>query len=120
MSSQKDIVHQEDEAEPKVNGLAQHEESVKTLEEIKAEKRFVLKVDLMILPILIIMFFLASLVRTGLLELDSCRSISELRAPIGPWRRCECLYRWTAERVQDDCYRAKLMSLALLRWLPRL
>ena len=62
-----------------LSGLAQHEESVKTPEEIRAEKRFVLKVDLMILPILIIMFFLASLVRTDSLELDLCGVINKLR-----------------------------------------
>jgi hypothetical protein len=36
MSSQKNVVHQEDEAKPVLNGLAQHEESVQTPEEIKA------------------------------------------------------------------------------------
>jgi hypothetical protein len=41
------------------NDLAQHEETVQTLEEIKAEKRLVLKVDLMIPPILIITFGIA-------------------------------------------------------------
>jgi hypothetical protein len=46
-----------------VNGLAQHEEIFLTAEEIKAERKFVLKIDLLILPLLIIMFFLASLVR---------------------------------------------------------
>lgn len=49
--------------------MAQHEETVQTPEEIKAEKHLVQKVDLMILPILTIIFFLASLVYIDLLEL---------------------------------------------------
>ena len=81
MSSKKDIAYQGVEAKPLLNGLAQHEEAVKTPEEIKAEKRFVLKVDLMILPILILMFFLASLVRTDIVLYDLCRGIVELRMP---------------------------------------
>jgi hypothetical protein len=44
------------------NGLAQHEEIFLTPEEIKAERRFVRKIDFLILPLLTIMFFLASLV----------------------------------------------------------
>ena len=52
-----------------INGLTQHEETVQTLEEIKAEKHIVLRVDLMILPILTITFFLASLAGIDLLEL---------------------------------------------------
>jgi hypothetical protein len=62
-----------------MNGLAHHEESVKTSEEIKAEKRFVLKVDLMILPILILVFFLASFICIELSELDACHFISVLK-----------------------------------------
>jgi hypothetical protein len=61
-----EIMHEENEPrnEPKplLNGLALHEEVPRTPEEEKAEKRFVLKIDLLILPLLIIMFFLASLV----------------------------------------------------------
>ena len=56
------ITHDEELKTP--NGLAQHMENPQTAEEIKAEKRFVLKVDLMILPLLVLSVFLASLVRT--------------------------------------------------------
>ena len=38
----------------------------KTPEEIEAERRFVVKIDLCILPLLTIMYFLASLVRRQL------------------------------------------------------
>lgn len=44
---------------------AYHAEQPKTPEEIDAEKRFVRKVDLWILPLLSIMYFLASLVSTS-------------------------------------------------------
>ena len=48
--------------DPKFNALSYHAEIPKTAEEAKAEKRFLLKVDLFILPLLAIMYFLASLV----------------------------------------------------------
>jgi len=46
----------------------------------RPQKRFVLKVDLMILPLLNVMFFLASLVCTDPWELDLCRFIGKLIA----------------------------------------
>lgn len=46
-----------------VNGLAAHMEVELSAEEIKAEKRYVLKVDCTILPLLVLSVFLASLVR---------------------------------------------------------
>jgi len=52
-----------DEDYKSTNGLAPHMETEHTAEEIKAEKRFVLKVDLMILPLLVLSVFLASLDR---------------------------------------------------------
>jgi len=55
------ITHDED-VKPS-NGLAAHMESFQTPEEIKAEKAFVLKVDLIILPLLVLSVFLASLDR---------------------------------------------------------
>lgn len=45
------------------NGLAQHVNIERTPEEIAAEKRFLRKCDMLILPLLSIMYFLASLVR---------------------------------------------------------
>jgi hypothetical protein len=69
---QREIIHEENDArnEPKplVNGLALHEEVPRTPEEETAERRFVLKIDFLILPLLIIMYFLASLVRQSSLE----------------------------------------------------
>jgi hypothetical protein len=46
----------------------------------RPQRRFVLNIDLMILPFLIVMFFLASLVYTNPWELDLCRFISKLIA----------------------------------------
>ena len=46
-----------------VSGLARHLETVKTPEEEAAEKRYMRKIDLIILPLLTSMFFLASMVR---------------------------------------------------------
>jgi hypothetical protein len=70
--AEREIMHEENDArnEPKplLNGLALHEEVPRTPEEGAAERRFVLKIDFLILPLLIIMFFLASLVRHALLE----------------------------------------------------
>jgi hypothetical protein len=45
-----------------VNGLEKHLSQVRTPEEAKAERRFVLKTDLTILPLLVSIYFLASLV----------------------------------------------------------
>ena len=44
------------------NGLAQHLETARTPEDIRVERRYLLKVDFMILPILALTLFLASLV----------------------------------------------------------
>lgn len=44
------------------NGLAQHVNIEKTPEEIAGEKRFLRKCDLLILPLLATMYFLASMV----------------------------------------------------------
>lgn len=46
----------------KPNRLNYHAEQPRSPEEIKAERRFVRKVDLWILPLLSLMYFLASLV----------------------------------------------------------
>ncbi|KAL1962679.1 hypothetical protein VTN77DRAFT_9313 [Rasamsonia byssochlamydoides] len=45
------------------NGLAHHEKRPKTSEERKEERRFLLKIDLIILPLLAVVYFLASLDR---------------------------------------------------------
>ena len=66
------VTHQENDGKP-ANGFACNFESLKTPEEIKAEKRFVRKIDFMILPLLAISLFLASLVSTALLPVF-CRS----------------------------------------------
>jgi hypothetical protein len=67
-----EIMHEENNAgnEPKplLNGLVLQEEVPRTPEEERAERRFVLKIDFLILPLLIIMFFLASLIRQSSLE----------------------------------------------------
>lgn len=44
------------------SGLAIHEEVVLTPEETRAERRYVLKLDFIILPLCAIMYFLATLV----------------------------------------------------------
>jgi hypothetical protein len=44
------------------SGLAIHEEVVLTPEETRAERRYVLKLDLIILPLCAVMYFLATLV----------------------------------------------------------
>lgn len=44
---------------------AYHAEQAKTPEEVQSEKRFVRKIDLWILPLLSLMYFLASLVSKG-------------------------------------------------------
>lgn len=46
----------------KENGLLCHQEIVKTPEEARAERRFVRKIDLHLLPLICIVYFLASLV----------------------------------------------------------
>lgn len=48
---------------PKESGLAVHEERLLTQEELKAEREYVLKLDLILLPLLSLMYFLASLVK---------------------------------------------------------
>ena len=48
--------------EKQPSGLTPHLETTKTAEEIRAEKRVVMKIDLMILPLLSLSLFLASLV----------------------------------------------------------
>jgi hypothetical protein len=71
MPAEREISHAEDggrdEPNPLLNGLALHQESPKTTEEERAERRFVLKIDLLILPLLIMTLFFASLVRRILL-----------------------------------------------------
>jgi hypothetical protein len=71
MLAEREISHADiegrDEPRPLQNGLALHQETPKTPEEERAERLFVLKIDLLILPLLTITFFLASLVRRILL-----------------------------------------------------
>jgi hypothetical protein len=45
-----------------VSGIARHVDTARTPEEARLEKRFVRKVDFIILPLLTSMYFLASLV----------------------------------------------------------
>lgn len=52
-----------DEPQPLLNGLALHREPAKSQEEERAERRLILKIDLLILPLLITIFFFSSLVR---------------------------------------------------------
>lgn len=53
------LVHEKDEY---VSGIAKHAHSARTPEEARLEKRFVRKIDFIILPLLTSMYFLASLV----------------------------------------------------------
>lgn len=48
--------------EKTTNGLQQYATQTKTPQELKEERRFVWKIDLILLPLLSTMFFLASLV----------------------------------------------------------
>ncbi len=57
------LAHEEDAAHKPISGIAKHMTRTKTPEEAKAEKRFILKTDLIVLPLLASMYFLASLVR---------------------------------------------------------
>jgi hypothetical protein len=59
------------------SGLAKHLSRSKTLEETKAEKRFVLKTDLIVLPLIASMYFLASLVDF----ISSFESVLEVAKP---------------------------------------
>lgn len=54
-------IHNEN-TEKQPSGLTAHLETSKTPEEIRAEKRLVMKIDLLILPMLALSLFLASLV----------------------------------------------------------
>jgi hypothetical protein len=85
---EEEIMHEENDAgnEPKplLNGLALHEEVPKTTEEERAERRFVLKIDFLILPLLIIMFFLAQLVRQSSLEAQNLGYVMTDRVALGP------------------------------------
>lgn len=49
-------------ATPEKSGLAIHEEVLLTPEEARAERRYVLKLDFIVLPLCAIMYFLATLV----------------------------------------------------------
>jgi len=57
------LSHVEDSADKSISGIAQHLPQTKTPEEVKAEKRFVRRVDFIILPLLASMYFLAQLVK---------------------------------------------------------
>ncbi|KIW34299.1 uncharacterized protein PV07_01086 [Cladophialophora immunda] len=57
------LTHLEDASNKPVSGISKHLEQARTPEEAKAEKRFVLKTDLIVLPLLASMYFLASLDR---------------------------------------------------------
>ncbi len=50
------------EIDKTVSGIAMHMEASRTAEEKKAEKRFVLKVDMVILPLITSLYLLASMV----------------------------------------------------------
>lgn len=61
-----DIEHGHDRTEKPVsgkNGLDIHEKAVLTPEEARAERRYVLKLDFIVLPLIAVMYFLATLVR---------------------------------------------------------
>ncbi|OQU99153.1 hypothetical protein CLAIMM_04827 [Cladophialophora immunda] len=57
------LTHLKDASNKPVSGISKHLEQARTPEEAKAEKRFVLKTDLIVLPLLASMYFLASLDR---------------------------------------------------------
>lgn len=107
---------------------AYHAELPKTPAEIEAEKRFVRKVDLWILPLLSIMYFLASLVCTLLLHnedhvllfLSIEHGLTRALMILGPRRRWICCLCWHDEAashqlssVQHNCY-------TILCWVYRL
>ena len=71
--------------EIKMNGLAAHTETFQTPEEVKAEKRYVLKIDVMILQLLVLSVFLSSLVRTVLHLSDSGNSDHAVTQCLGSW-----------------------------------
>ena len=51
-----------DDLKPATNGFAIHAEQERTPEEKKIEKRLLLKIDFLILPVLALVYFLASMV----------------------------------------------------------
>ena len=70
-----EMVHSNTKA---LDGFAQHLETQRTAEERRIERRFLLKVDLVILPILALMLFLASLVSPPLpTSSRSCHSSAD-------------------------------------------
>ena len=89
------ITHDED-VKPS-NGLAAHTEAFQTREEIKAEKHFVLKVDLMILPLLVLSVFLASLVCKALHLYEPGKLDHAMTPCLGSWRYWICLQRRNGE-----------------------
>lgn len=102
MFSQSDIKHLDGNAESvedvakMSNGLTTHEETVLTPEERMAEKKFIRKVDLTILPLITIMYFLASLVSNGCNFNEKCNNTTLVYANLslflqgsrGYWKCC--------------------------------
>jgi hypothetical protein len=89
MPAEREISHARnegiDEPEALLSGLALHQELPKALEEERAERRFVLKIDLLILPLLIFTFFYASLVSRFLLWAKKITKYLTNKMSIGPW-----------------------------------
>lgn len=70
-----------------------HAEQPKTPEELKAERRFVRKIDLWILPLLSVMYFLASLVSTTPTT-HRTQLLFNSTSNLGSRRRWLCRIRW--------------------------
>ncbi|KAJ8103705.1 putative pantothenate transporter [Lipomyces tetrasporus] len=71
------------------NGLGMHEMAVLTPEEIKAEKRYVLKLDLIVLPLIAVMYFLATLDRGDISNAAIAGMDAELH--INPKKLSQCV-----------------------------
>lgn len=83
--------HLEDQVIKPVSGIEQHLRHESTPEEKKAEKRFVLKTDFIVLPLLASMYFLATLVtKPSSFDLES-RTADHVP---GPWRRGQRSSSW--------------------------
>jgi hypothetical protein len=69
--SAKEHTNHEEDVAGKPNGLLMHEQVQLSEDEMRAERRLVWKADLLILPLLSLMYFLASMVSISLHSISS-------------------------------------------------
>ena len=108
-----EIVEEAGGLKPAYGGLNDHAGLQKTPEEAKAERRFVWKIDLLIMPLISITYFLGSMVYYSLRELYEYWT-DEYLGSWRHWKRCCCGY---GETAKADSWAAEQCSLAVLRGL---